>query len=148
MADVVDGRIKFHGHSCPGFMKKGRGVKVDIEPIREFKVRRDSASQTASTITLLNNSTTVIAAKLECDDVRAAVDLSGVSDQDIQAMMATEENESLLSVIASRLLNRDQYLRRSDQITVVDIPLAELALWKNQFSLRVPSIRPYFATLY
>jgi len=129
-------------------MKKGRGVKVDIEPIREFKVRRDSASQTASTITLLNNSTTVIAAKLECDDVRAAVDLSGVSDQDIQAMMATEENESLLSVIASRLLNRDQYLRRSDQITVVDIPLAELALWKNQFSLRVPSIRPYFATLY
>jgi hypothetical protein len=148
VADIVDGRIQFYSHSYPGLVKKGSRVRVDIEPIRELKVRRDLASQTASTVTLLHNSTTVIAAKLQCDDVRSALNVSGVSDQDIQTMMTTEENESLLSVIASRLLNRGHCLRRPDQITVIHIPPTELALWKDQFSIRLPSIRPYFASRY
>jgi hypothetical protein len=149
VADVIDGRIQFHSHSYPGFLKNGSRIRTDIEPIRRFKVRRDSASQAASTVTLLTTdaAVTVIAAKLTCDDVRAALNVVGASDQDIQSMMACAENESLLSVIASRLFNRHQYHHRPDQISVIDIPMTELALWKDQFSLRVPSIRPYFATL-
>jgi hypothetical protein len=150
VVDIVDGRIQFYSHSYPGFLKKGSRIRIDIEPIRRFKVRRDSASQTASTVTLLTTDAAapVIAAKVTCDDVREALNVVGASDQDIQSMMACEENESRLSVIASRLFNRNQYRRRPDQMSVIDIPVAELARWKNQFSLRVPSIRPYFATLY
>jgi hypothetical protein len=129
--------------------EKGSWVNVDIEPIREFKVRRDLSSQTASTVTLLaTTGLGFMAAKLRCDDVRAALNASGVLDQNIQSMIACEENESLLSVIASRLFNRGQYRRRPDQITVIEIPLTELALWMNQFSLRLPSVRPYFAKPY